>query len=64
MTGLFDRMKDENSEGSEIVEERTAYEESEEEPEVVESETEYTSSMSESQETSLVFPLYNLEVCL
>ena len=52
MTGLFDGLKDENSEGSEIVEERTAYEESEEEPEVVESETEYTSSMSESQETS------------
>ena len=29
MTGLFDRLKDEDSEGSEIVEERPTYEESE-----------------------------------
>ena len=54
MTGLFDKFREEDSEGSEMVEERPAYEESEpepaqSEPEPVESlpENEYRSGLNE-----------------
>ena len=53
MTGLFDKFKEDDSEGSEMVEERPAYEESEAESESVESlpENEDSSGLNEAQET-------------
>ena len=50
MTGLFDRLKDEDSEGSEIVEERPVYEENEVESVETPSEDENQSELNEVQE--------------
>ena len=50
MTGLFDRLKDDDSEGSEVVEERQVYEESEAESVETPSEDENRSELNEVQE--------------
>ena len=57
MTGLFDKFKEDDSEGSEMVEERQAYEENE--PETTQSESveslpenEYRSGVNEVQDKS------------
>jgi chromosome segregation ATPase len=52
MTGLFDRLKDDDSEGSEIVEERPVYEENEAESVETTSEDENQSELNEVQENT------------
>ena len=47
MTGLFDKFKEEDSEGSEMVEERPSYEENE--PETTQSEPEVVESTPEDE---------------